>query len=813
MNLKKTNLLFIALTLIIANFESQIALAQIKPADIKGQRNSLVRDRGNKIQEITGGTRRGNNLFHSFSEFSIPKGKEARFIPADKITNIFTRVTGKESKINGTLKVEGQANLFLLNPKGISFGKKAKLDLKGSFMATTGDSLMFSDGSEFSATNPEAPPLLKVESPQPIGIRFEGSNSGEIKTNGSEFKMGDRQTLGLIGGKIEILSSNLKAPSGNIELGSVAGNNTVGLKLTNFGYQVDYNYKEVRVNKFGDINISKDKDAPKDKIVQTINTDGERGGKISIYGNKINFDSVEIHSNTSGNKDGGQLKISASDSITMNNGTQISTQITQKGAGKAGDITLNAGDAIKIDNAAQVFSRTNSEVSGKSGTITVDAKKLVINNGGQIRNDTYAASGQQEVGLKIIASDSITLSDANSTIANSVQPDVNGNGSLTVIKTKTLSVAKGANIYTYSLGNGNSGDLSIKATDSVTVTGVTAEPDGVTKKKNPSLITTGSQSNPNNTGNGGKLTITTNLLHVADGGQISSSTSNQGKAGTIKITAENTEIGLGAAKQYTPSGLFANVNQGATGNGGNITLKTRELTLTNSGLISVDAQGQGKAGTININADTASLYRKSKITAAITSANGKTGGNINLHLGNQLLLRDGSEITTSAGDRNQGGQGGNIHIQTDFIVAFPQENSNIIGNAFKGSGGEVTIEARNLFGIQPRTDFYNSYLSEILSSNRVVINNLEVNPNISPVSTIPPINQFSFGRLCDNKNENENFRFYFLGRGGSLPGIEMDVTVYIPDKSWIDLVHEKPSVSQNEVRFSDKSVALFLPCE
>jgi len=41
----------------------------------------------------------------------------------------------------------------------------------------------------------------------------------------------------------------------------------------------------------------------------------------------------------------------------------------------------------------------------------------------------------------------------------------------------------------------------------------------------------------------------------------------------------------------------------------------------------------------------------------------------------------------------------------------------------------------------------------------------------------------------------------------------MYVTVYIPDKPWIDLVHEKPSVSQNEVRFSDKSVALFLPCE
>jgi filamentous hemagglutinin family protein len=113
--------------------------------------------------EITGGAIRGANLFHSFQQFNVDAGRGVYFANPSNITNIFSRVTGSNvSNIFGKLGVLGNANLFLLNPNGIVFGPNATLDLSGSFLATTANSIKFRDGREFSASNPESAPLLTV---------------------------------------------------------------------------------------------------------------------------------------------------------------------------------------------------------------------------------------------------------------------------------------------------------------------------------------------------------------------------------------------------------------------------------------------------------------------------------------------------------------------------------------------------------------------------------------------------------------------------------------------------------------------------
>jgi filamentous hemagglutinin family protein len=177
----------------------------------------------------------------------VRNGGEAFFNNANDIVNIFSRVTGGNiSNIDGLLRANGSANLFLINPAGIIFGEGARLDIGGSFYGTSADSILFEDG-EFSATDLDNPPLLTINAP--IGLSFR-DNPGDI-VNRSNFgltetvldenfdtslagrvftlqdsiglEVNPSQSINLIGGNVILENAaGITAPGGRVELGGLS---------------------------------------------------------------------------------------------------------------------------------------------------------------------------------------------------------------------------------------------------------------------------------------------------------------------------------------------------------------------------------------------------------------------------------------------------------------------------------------------------------------------------------------------------------------------------------------------------------------
>ena len=207
--------------------------------------NTQVNQIGNSA-EITGGETRGSNLFHSFQDFSVGTGNQAFFNNAIDVGNIFSRVTGGNvSNINGAIRANGGANLFLINPAGIIFGANAQLDVGGSFVATTADRVIFADQVEFKAIAPQAKSILTISSP--VGLQYGGGAEIEVlpnterspnnPINGLNIKPGN--TLAFLGGDVSVAANDLSAIGGNIEIGSVKYG-TVGLEFDDDGWQFDY---------------------------------------------------------------------------------------------------------------------------------------------------------------------------------------------------------------------------------------------------------------------------------------------------------------------------------------------------------------------------------------------------------------------------------------------------------------------------------------------------------------------------------------------------------------------------------------------
>jgi large exoprotein involved in heme utilization and adhesion len=269
-------------------------------------------------------------------------------------------------------------------------------------------------------------------------------------------------------------------------------------------------------------------------------------------------------------------------------------------------------------------------------------------------------------------------------------------------------------------------------------------------------------------GNAGSITVTANTVEATNGGQLLTATTSSKDAGDITLTVQD-RVTLAGAN----SGLFANTTLGSTGNGGSIFLDPRTVLVRDGAGIAVDSKGKGEGGDIQIQANSLTLDREGFISAKTAS---NTGGDITLGVQDLLLLRRRSEISTTAGTARAGGDGGNITINAGFVVAVPSENSDITANAFEGRGGNVTITTQAIYGLEFRPRL--TPLSDITASSEFGVNGtVQINtPGIDPSQGLTelPTDLVDAAGLIDRScapggGTAQNSSFTVTGRGGLPP--------------------------------------------
>ena len=724
------------------------------------------------VEVIIGGAQRGQNLFHSFQEFNVSADRGAYFFNSDaSIQNILGRVTGSStSTISGTLGTFGlgSPNLFLINPNGIVFSENASLDVQGSFTATTASEINFGEGGLFSAIDPEAPSTLLTINPSaflfnaiyPPGEIISRSTASSTVLGSSTFglQMPNGAVLTLLGGDVALEGGLIGILDGRVEIGAVANAGSVAIDSNG---HLEFPSELQR----GNISLTQESllvSGPLDAGSEIVIT----ADNIQILDSRL-IGSVFPNLSTGGSR-AGDLTLDATGTIQIAQNSRIENNVGFGASGDAGNLYIRANHII-LDNG--IISSSVDGI-GEGGDILIRAGSLSVTNGGQLSalNFGIGNSGNILIGVEneisIDGADPVTGFSASG-ISSSILPSGAGDGGDILIRAGSLSVTNGGRLSASSFGLGNGGNILIDVLDEVSIDG--ANPMSGFVSRIFSTIESGGS------GSGGNIRINAGeILRISNGGILSADTFGEGDGGNIVINAFDSVIltgfipGYGSAintttmSQGSGGNIEVNTNYlnisddatltataGSDGDGGNITVDVTRLDLLSGGSFTARTISNGRSGKITINADeqifisgrgTSGALSRLNVEFTPSSVAGEielntgilhlgeqgeiiayapsgNGGNLTLNIRDLLLMRQGSQISVTAGTLEQNGNGGNITINVPFIIAIREENSDISADAFAGTGGNVNITARGIFGIEPRPQ--RTPLSDITASSKL----------------------------------------------------------------------------------------------
>jgi filamentous hemagglutinin family protein len=735
---------------------AETASAQSLPPSVRTPQadktlGTQVTGNGNNFN-ITGGLNRGQTLFHSFKDFSIPTGGAANFNNPAGTLDIISRVTGNLfSDINGTLNSNG-ANFLLINPNGVVFGPNARLNVGKAFAASTASGVDLVDGQGRKVTfgtNPSGDaPLLKINpnvffnvSRLNMGANVPNNpgivNYGKLQTNN------DSQYIGLIGGNVTLDGKygggKIIAPGGRVDLGGLNSAGTISTDAQGLVFGGNGLVRgDVLLDNTASVNT------PANKTLGTVKPFFSKlavaGSNININANNLNIlkTSKEASSLSAGlainsgikTLPAGDININATGRVSLDN-ADIRNTIRPGAEGKIGDININANSLSLINNSD--ISTSNALGKGDAGDINIKTTgdisiigttpqstqvNTLKSNNSLISSDTLGRGNAGKITIDTQNRGKLLLLNGGE-IASRIGSNAVGKGNDIKILAQAIDLINGSSIGTDNVGGkGDAGNIDIKTTGDIRISGSNSQLD---RKITPnSILPTSISSNTNNgQGNAGIITIDTQnrgKLSLFGGAEISSLIGPQavGKGNDIKISAQAVDLIDGAT--------ISTINLGGKGDAGNIRIDTiGDISLLSSlprstnikffSSISTDTLSeQGNAGKITIdtqNRGKLSLSNGGSISSGISGKKAVgNGGEIDIYA-REIDLQNQSFISTS----NGGGKGdaGNIDLKTTGDISvfgsipgstgLMTQNSNLsfISSNTKGQGkaGNITIDTQD----------------------------------------------------------------------------------------------------------------------
>ena len=690
------------------------------------------------------GRQHGGNLFHSFQNFNLNRFESATFSGPNSVSNIISRVTGGNlSNIDGLISATiPNADMYFLNPYGFMFGPNARLDVQGSFHASTADYLRLGDGGRFEARYPSES-LLTVAPVEVFG--FLTDTPASITTQNSMLSVSKGNTLSLIGGDLrltgdspiqfdemgfEVVSahSELSTASGRINLASVASKGEVILSKSELDLQAEGG-EIVANNTLFDIS-------------------GSGSGSIFIRGGRFLMRDSSIWAHTLAEQDGNNMDMNIQESIHITGDLAAISNITlgsghvghidittphleiigsiidagSKDIGDAGAINIKATDVLLRDGAMMTV---GARGSGAGGSLDIQAsnslsllglrKGTIVNAGREMTNFPCFITGST-YGSHPAGNITITTNSLNTDGYITANTHGKGKAGNIIFNVDNMNLTGEGFITSVTEAKGSSGNIRITATDTVLINGRNqSEASGDPINTSQSYIGTYSYGD----GQAGNVIISASTF-IVDDGRLSTATGGDGAGGNIVINVKNLQVNNSGTIDSNTTAFFEKwrVGNGKGGNikitanditvsgtgssistdtfnvssGGNVNIETNKLTVTDYGTISAKSQDTGNAGQIIVQAHTVKLANQGNIS---TEAENAVGGNITVITPNRFYLQNG-QITTSVGTGK--GKGGNITIKNPHFVIL--NKSKLQANADEGQGGDIYIKSEQFIASQ-----------------------------------------------------------------------------------------------------------------